>query len=89
MNKKTRITDESIANIKVASGAEITKASGGYIVTVSNEYGSATLKDGSGNAVYRTKTAAKRVVHRHNENVEFKEKEQLPSPAMRAPEASS
>ncbi|WP_170828617.1 hypothetical protein [Sphingobium yanoikuyae] len=53
---------------------------------VKNEYGEETLKDGRGEAVYKNKSAAKKVVHRHNEAVEFEAPEALPSPSMRPPE---
>lgn len=86
MGERIRLTDESIANIKVAKSADILPSKGGYKVIVKNEYGEETLKDGRGEAVYKNKSAAKKVVHRHNEAVEFEVPEALPSPSMRPPE---
>lgn len=84
--QRVRITDESVANIGVASKAYIEDDKGGYKVKVENQYGSEYLRDGNGVAIYRTKSAARKVVERHNDKVEFHEKEILPSASMRPPE---
>lgn len=83
---RVRITDESVANIEVASKARIEPEKGGYKVKVENEYGGEYLKDGNGLAIYRTKSAAKKVVERHNEKVVFHEEKVLPSPSKRPQE---
>ena len=82
---RVRITDESVANIGVAKKATIEHVKGGYKVKVSNDYGSEYLKDGSGHVIYKTKGAGKKVIERHNPNVEFEDKEILPSASMRPP----
>ena len=87
MKDRVRITDESVANIKAATTADIVPCKGGYMVRMKNKYGAEMLKNGRGEAVYKTKSAAKRVVHRHNAEVEFETPEVLPSPSMRPPES--
>ena len=83
---RLRITDESVANIKVATMAKIAPVKGGYVVTMENDYGSETLKNANGDAIYKTKSAGKKVVHRHNLKVKFVETETPASPSMRPPE---
>lgn len=83
--ERIRITEESVSNIKVATTAVIEKVTGGFKVVVSNDYGSEYLKDGAGEALYRSKASAKQVVHRHNEQVKIVDKGVLPSKSMRAP----
>lgn len=83
---RVRLTDVSIADIGVANVAKIHKVTGGYKVEVSNNYGSVYLKDGKGEAVYKYKDSARRVVEKHNDNVKFIDDPVLPSPSMRPPE---
>lgn len=82
---KIRLSDQSIANIKVATKAEITKKGTGYQVTVKNQYGSEPLKDGSGIAHYPTKKAAQAAVTRHNQSVKIEVEKVKPSPSMLPP----
>lgn len=88
-NGRVRITDESIANIKVATTATIDKANGGYTVRVENQYGGENLKNGDGDAVYKTRAAAVKVIERHNSDVKIQDKVVLPSASMRPPEDKS
>ena len=83
--KRVRLSEESIANIGVANTAVAVKGDDGYTVKVANQWGSETLKNGDGEAVYRTLSAAEKAVKRHNPNVEFSKQEVLPSPSMRPP----
>ncbi|MBB5374533.1 hypothetical protein [Acidocella aromatica] len=82
---RVRITDVSVANIEVATDAKIIPVKGGFNVQVSNQYGAEILKNGGGNAVYKTKGAAKRTVERHNNNIKWHEDKVLPSPSMMPP----
>jgi hypothetical protein len=84
--ERIRLTEESIAGIKVAKEADFIQVKGGFNVVVSNEYGEAILENATGPAVYKTKGDGKKVVERHNENVTFKAPQPaLPPLSMRPP----
>ncbi len=83
--QRVRLTEESISGIKVATTATTEKSSDGIRVIIMNEYGSHTLQNGTGDALYDTVSAAKKAVERHNALVQFVKNEVPPPQSMRPP----
>lgn len=70
---RVRLTEQSIAGIKVAKEIVVhdVESGDGYRVTAKNEHGQASLRSGGGEAVYSTIAAARRAVQRHNPNAQI------------------
>jgi hypothetical protein len=71
MAPRNRLTDQAIANIGAAKSAQLTKAPGGWNVTLSSKKATVVLADKNGRPVlYKSKGAATRAIGRHNASLE-------------------
>lgn len=76
--ERNRLTEQAIADIRIADEITLSKGKGGYRVNAHKGDNATRIYDKNGcSVIYKSKDAAKRAIKRHNETAEIRLKSTL------------